>query len=553
MNSQRTVPEHVARELASSGVTHVYGVPGGEGSSELIQALAGSGVEFVLCHTESQAAFAAAAMAEITGSVGVVLTSLGPGAASAVNGAAHALLDRVPLLVITDRFPQERGPASGHQFIDQTALYTPVTKGSYRLHREDPAATVREAVGLATRQPRGPVHIDFPADLADAGAEAGTAGGERQAEQTGATHLGEAGLEAMAATLERAARPVVLCGLGVLAPEARPALAQLLTRLRAPALTTYKAIGAASEAAEWNAGIFTGGAPEGAFLDQADLILTVGFDAVEMIPTSWRWQAPVMRLSEDPTPCPVSRPEKEALGPLPHLLEGLVAALGAGGASAWTEEEVGRLRERNHERVRASWTPGGVNPTLAVEQLIDAFPNATFSVDAGAHMFAATLALGYKNAGRCSISNGLSTMGYALPAAIGAVHAEPGRPAVAITGDGGLSMCLAELETAVRSGGRLVVFLLNDAQLSLIKIKQEAKGHAPRGVGYGHTDWTAIAAAYGARPHRAGTMAQLESMLADVAAEDAGVDFVEVVLEQGGYQSLMETVRGSRPKPAAVT
>lgn len=559
--SANSVPERVARELAQHGVKVAFGVPGGEGSSELIQALQRNGVEFVLCHTESQAAFAAAAMSEVTGTAGVVLTSLGPGAANAVNGAAHALLDRAPLLVITDRFGQEHGPESGHQFIDQTAMYSPVTKRSVRLQRTDPAGIVRQALATAMTQPRGPVHIDFPADLADAealpaapGSERGTAGLDVVGEE--ATDHGQPGdLQPLLEALLAAQRPVVICGLGVMSAAERAAVARLLPLLRAPALTTYKAIGAASQAPAWNAGLFTGGALEEEFLDQADLILTLGFDAVEMIPTKWRWRAPVLRLTASPAPCPVTEPKLQARGQLTNLLQALSEAVTARrGSSTWTQDEVGRLREQSHARVVTSWSPAGINPTVAVQELAAQFPDATFSVDAGAHMFAATLALSYAGAQRCSISNGLSTMGYALPAAVGAAYAEPGRTAVALSGDGGLSMCLAELETAVRSGHRLVVFLLNDDQLSLIKIKQEAKGHTPQGVGYGRTDWPALAAAFGARASRAATPEELTARLDEAAGQTQGVDFIEVVLAPDGYAGLMDTVRGHKraPEQAAV-
>lgn len=541
----QSVPQSVARELAQHGVKTVYGVPGGEGSSELIQALQRSGVAFVLCHTESQAAFAAAAEAEVTGTVGVVITSLGPGAASAVNGAAHALLDRVPLLVITDRFAQESGPTSGHQFIDQKALYAPVTKWSVRLKRSGAAAQVRAAVATAQAFPQGSVHVEFPADLSNAA----VMGEDAAASEAKAPISPTLVPNQLILALQAAHRPVVICGLGVTSAPARSALAELLPRLRAPALTTYKAIGTTSEAAAWNAGVFTGGTLEEAFLDQADLILTLGFDPVEMIPAAWRWQAPVLRLSADPTACSVSRPQHEAVGHMPQLMAAVASALGShGGNSSWTEEQVAHTRSGSHAQVVDSWTVGGINPTSAVQALATAFPTAAFSVDAGAHMFAATLALSYENAFRCSISNGLATMGYALPAAIGLAHAEPFRPAVAITGDGGLGMCSAELETAVRVGHRTVVFLMNDAQLSLIKIKQEARGHQPRGVGYGPTDWQAIAGAYGARAHRAETPDELLQVLKEAAKQPRGVDLIEVVLAPDGYPGLMETVRGRKAR-----
>ncbi len=540
-----TVPGHIARELKRRGVPAAFGVPGGEGSSGLIQALRRNGIRFVLCHTESQAAFAAAAMAEITGQVGVVVTSLGPGAASVINGAAHALLDRVPLLVITDRFAQAAGPVCGHQFIDQAALFAPVTKGYRRLTRSGVTAAVRDAIDAALEHPRGPVHIDFPVDLADA--EVTGEGAAAAVPPAHETERSRANLGELPHVLRGAQRPVILFGLEANADGNRAVVAPLLRCLRAPALTTYKAIGVSSGSAEWSGGVFTGGALEEAFLAKADLILTIGFDAVEMIPTEWRWSAPVLRLAASPAACPVSKPVMEARGPLSQLMASVADALSdRDGASLWTEEEVRDLRDQNHSRVLASWPQGGINPTIAVQKLASAFPSAIFSVDAGAHMFAATLALSHAGAYRCSISNGLATMGYALPAAIGAAVAEPNRPAVAITGDGGLSMCQAEIETAVRSKHRIVIFLLNDAQLSLIKIKQEAKGHVPRGISYGHIDWVAIASAYQARSYRAVSGTELEAALLEAARHPNGVDLIEVVLAPDGYAGLMETVRGRK-------
>ncbi len=547
-----TAPERIARELVQYGVRVAFGVPGGEGSSELIQALRRNGIEFVLCHSESHAAFAASANTELTGLVGVVITSLGPGAANAVNGAAHALLDRVPLLIITDRFGQEDGPVSGHQFLGQEALYAPVTKASRRLRRTDLAATLHEAIDTALEHPRGPVHLDFPADLAT-----GEIGEEARSSPPAATALGtssaqnattaDAAWTELLTALRSAERPLVLCGLEAIKAVDRAALAQLLKHLRAPALTTYKAIGVTTDAPEWNAGVFTGGALEETFLNEADLILTIGFDAVEMIPAEWRWSAPVLRLTESPTACPVTKPAVEVQGPLSRLVTALADALvGTAHASLWTEAEVQGLMEKDHARVIASWSEGGINPTVAVQQLVGSFPTANFSVDAGAHMFAATLALSYMGAHRCSISNGLATMGYGLPAAIGVALAEPDRPAIAITGDGGLSMCLAEMETAVRSAHRLVVFLLNDSQLSLIKIKQEAKGYEPHGTSYGRIDWPAIASAYGARPYQADSEEELAAALEEAAEHTYGVDFIEVRLAPDGYAGLIETVRGRK-------
>ena len=125
-----TVAELIAERLAARGVERAFGFPGGGSNLDLIEAFAGAGIEFVLAHTEVSAALMACAWAELTGTCGVVVVGNGPGLASVVNGVAHAWLDRVPLLVISDRYTEDEAATTGHQVLDQRALLAPVVKWS---------------------------------------------------------------------------------------------------------------------------------------------------------------------------------------------------------------------------------------------------------------------------------------------------------------------------------------------------------------------------------------------------------------------------------------
>ena len=157
----KTVAETLAQAFYDNNVTHIYGVPGGGSSLPLIEAAAQLGINFVLTRTETGAVIMASATAELTGSIGVALTTKGPGVASAANGSACALLDRTPVILITDGFTEQQSDFITHQFIDQRALLAPVTKGHSRLEENQVMNEINRLINLAMTPPCGPVHIEL--------------------------------------------------------------------------------------------------------------------------------------------------------------------------------------------------------------------------------------------------------------------------------------------------------------------------------------------------------------------------------------------------------
>src|SRR5262249_20709703 len=189
------------------------------------------GAAFVLARGEVAAALMAAATAELTGVPGVVIVGNGPGLTSVVNGVAHAQLDRVPLIVITDRYTNAEQGLTGHQILDQRALLDPVVKWGATLAPETAAETVAHALAVASAAPRGAVHLDLPRDVASA-----PGGGEA----TSPLDVRASGdLDAIARGMAGARRPLLAVGL-----EARTIdVSTLAERLGAAVLTTYKAKG----------------------------------------------------------------------------------------------------------------------------------------------------------------------------------------------------------------------------------------------------------------------------------------------------------------------
>ncbi|HEY6890205.1 MAG TPA: thiamine pyrophosphate-binding protein, partial [Solirubrobacter sp.] len=214
-----TVADVIAARLAASGVARAYGFPGGGSNLDLIEAFADAGIEFVLAHTEVAAALMACATAELSGVPGVVVVGNGPGVASVVDGVAHAHLDRVPLLVISDRYTDAELATTGHQILDQRALLAPVVKWSATLGAGGVGAVLDHALAVASAAPCGAVHLDMPRTVGGEIAREGERGGaapptaDLSAPPPIAGLAAGADLAAIADALAASARPVILAGL----------------------------------------------------------------------------------------------------------------------------------------------------------------------------------------------------------------------------------------------------------------------------------------------------------------------------------------------------
>jgi acetolactate synthase I/II/III large subunit len=524
-----TVADYVITSLKQRGTRRMFGVPGGGSSLDLIEAGAREGVDFVLAQTETGAALMAAVTAELSGAPGVVLTGVGPGAASAVNGIAYASLEKSPVVLLTDR--QGAGP-SLHQVFDQQALYRPLTKGSCHLTGEN-VDDFQGLLSIATAHPYGPVHVDLTAEDASRPATPTSSLPDVNIEQI-------TGDMASAHDLLRQSRkPVILVGFDARSGDAAQHLRLLSEGLNAPVLTTYKAKGVFPDDAPRMIGMFTGAAAERESISEADLIILYGLDPVELIPGPWPYIAPVLELSPTAGHQQPVKPAAGIYGPLHNIVASLQPTLKPGD---WAEEEISVLRKRMSERLALS-TPG-LNAETVTRAVQAAAPQGTrLTVDAGAHMISAMATWQASEPFGALKSNGLSSMGFALPAAIASALEQPDVPVVAITGDGGMTMCIGELATARRAGGKIVCVVLNDASLSLIDIKQQRRQQASIGVTYPQSNFAKVAEGFGCRGWRVGPEDDLEAAL--TAAFDCdGPAVVDVTVDATGYAAQLEALRG---------
>ena len=542
-----TLAEAMIATLKSCGVRFLFGVPGGGSSLDLIAAADKAGMTFILCRGETSAALAAAVTAELTGAPGIVLTAIGPGAASAVNGVAYAHLERAPLLLICDS--RDAGVTlPPHQVFDLQALFSPIAKACVRLAPESGAAQFADLVALTQRPPEGPVLVELSSGDAARIATPQAANGEAVNGVTikaGARQVSDAqkGTTDQACDLlANSQRPILLIGLQAANPGFATGLLQLAERLSCPIMTSYKAKGVVADSHHQMIGHLTGAAGEAEAIRGADLILWAGVEPVELIPAPWRHDVPVLALSDRTGLDYPFAPVAEVVGP---LSDGIAALSAACRCSAWAPEEIASLKDGMNKRLTLGGGDGHTAETVIDATLVElagAAADTRFTIDAGAHMISAMARIQACEARQVLKSTGLSTMGFALPAAIASALVEPERRIIAFTGDGGLMMCMAELSTAARLGCRLTVIVLNDAALSLIDVKQQRRQDRPVGVRYPAVDFAAAALGQGCRAWNVGSHEPLQPALSAALAHD-GAGLIDVAVDPAPYGDQLAALR----------
>jgi acetolactate synthase I/II/III large subunit len=534
MNAPMTLADSIARTLAENGVKRIFGIPGGGSSLDVIDAAARADIEFVLCRTETAAAIMAAVSGELTGIPGVVLTGIGPGAASVVNGIAYASLERAPIVVITDSH-EEGAIAPPHQIFDQQALFAPISKSQARLTPATGAQDFADMFARAATEPPGPVHIDLSAK--DAGSPPATPAVSAPADER---EIDGDALGKAAALIVNAKRPVLIVGHQCRAADRAVAATALATSVNGPVMTTYKAKGVISETNPLNVGLFTNARLDGTVLAEADLIVFCGVDPVEMIPGKWTPEVPVVVLSETGGLAWPFEAEAEIAGPVANSAAQLAEhAVG----DNWEPARIADLKSHIRNTLANNGDEGRF-PDTVIDAVSDAAPAGTrLAVDAGAHMFSAMTRWPAEAPHDVLKSNGLSTMGFAVPAALASWLEQPDRHTVAITGDGGMMMSLAELSTAARLDAKLTVIVLNDAALSLIDIKQQRQQRPPLGVRYPRADFATAARGMGCDAWTVGPHDPLEFALAEAFSAD-GPTLVDVSINPAGYRDQLIALRG---------
>lgn len=530
----------IAQALREAGVRYAFGIPGGE-VLELLEAFRRSGIEFVLTKQELGAGFMADASYQLTGAPGVLVATLGPGITNTATAVAQALLDRSAVVVVTGEIATRLKAVYTHQIIDQESLLRPLVKWSTAIVAGGAHEQVRKGIDIACTPMPGPVHFNLPTDVAPAEQKEG-----RRFEPLRIA-AAPAGFEASSvlAWLRSAKRPLAFVGIGVQLEGAESEFRSFIEKWRIPFIATYKAKGVVPEDHPLCIGA-TGLSPvidkiHMARVREADLVFTIGFDPVELRSD---WMAPwdekkrTVNIDLVPNTHHVFRSAVEYAGSIAGALRVLNRAAPSKAPARWSRSDVDDYRAALRSAI-AQRPRHGIGPYQAALALREVFPRDTIAtIDTGSHRILINHVWQTYEPRRLLQSNGLGSMGYALPAAVAAKLLYRKRPVLAMMGEAGLDMVIGEMALLDRHALPIVIAVFRDDTLSLIKLKQERMKLPETGVATGSPDYAALARAYGGHGVAVRSIPELRKA-AQAALRARRFTLIEIHIDPSEYRRQM--------------
>ncbi|PLS08529.1 acetolactate synthase large subunit [Neobacillus cucumis] len=511
--------------LENEGVEYIFGMVGTE-ILDLANSLSKSSkIKYINVRHEQGAAFMADVYGRLSKKAGICLSTLGPGAANLVTGIASAQLDHSPLIALIGQAGVERQHNESHQFINIVRLLEPATKWSTQIQDPKTApAVIRKAFRLTRMEKPGAVAIILPENFA---AEQIT-NAPLPVTSIPETVPDSESLNAAQQLIQKYQKPFIIIGNGVIRQNAASELETFINILQCPAAHSFMAKGILPKDHPLN--FFTFGFKENdailPSINDADLLIVIGFDFVEQLPNAWnKNKLPVLHLDTLPAEVNEFYPvECELVGNIKKTINILNKTELT--AKPWASS--GELHAQIKKTCQINQQP---DESLSIENvlhLIEKHSSEDTIVlsDVGAHKVSIAKTYQPKKPNRLIISNGLATMGIAIPGAIGAKLACPANPVICITGDGGALMNFAEMETAKRLGLAFTIIVLDDSMLKLEVKQMNQKFGDDYGVTFQNPDFIQLAQSFGVKGIRPKSISELESILKEPQQEMVLIDLV---------------------------
>ena len=509
----------VVKMLEARGTKYVFGVPGAK-IDKVFNTLVDSSIHTVVCRHEQNAAFIAGGIGRMTGKAGVAIATSGPGVSNLVTGLATAHSEGDPMVALGGAVSVADRLKSLHQTMDSVGVCKPVTK--YAAEVDSPASTaeVLAAAFRAAESARpGSAFVSLPIDVMT---------GEAQCKPIGLGSFTEQGRAAEASLIEAARlinsakAPVVFLGLMASKPKAADAVRAFLNACSMPIAGTFQAAGAVSQQLF---PFFAGrvgqlaNQPADEVLSAADLVLTVGYDAVEYWPSLWNKGRDRTIVHVDVVPAEIENdydPAVELIGNIEESLGALTPLLRRPPIDASSKALLARIaQDREQMRAEAAKLSGSpIHPLRLIAELQDILtPDVTVCSDIGSFsMYLARYLYSFR-ARQLLISNGQQTLGVALPWGIAATLVRPQEKVLSISGDGGFLFSANELETSVRLKSNLVHMIWIDGSYDMVAAQERIKYNRVSGVDFGPVDPIKYAEAFGATGLRIDSPDQIATTL----------------------------------------
>ena len=497
--------EIIGKRLYHAGCRRAFGIPGGE-VLVLMDGLRKSGIEFVLTKHENNAGFMAEGGFHADGAPGILVATLGPGVANAVNVVTNAFQDRVPLIFLTGCVDAVEALTYTHQVFDHSELLKSVTKASIKVVDGMVDVAIDKALAMALDGQPGPVHVDVPISVAAKEQPAQDFQMIVRNMPSPSAPAEGAALETARNWLREARQPLMIAGVDVLNQHAEKAVAEFARDFRIPFITTYKAKGVLPE----DDPLALGGAGLSPLADKqllpllrkSDLIILSGYDPIEMR-VDWRnpWDegARVLEFCAVPNTHYMHLASLSFIGDVTEGIKTLRKNISP--QPVWKNGEPQKVRHELKKIFSGSGTSGANEewgPAEVIDVVRKALPrNGVATADSGAHRILLSQMWECYTARGLLQSTALCTMGCAVPLAMGFRLAAPESQTVAFVGDAGMEMVLGELATLRDLKLPVVIIVFVDESLALIELKQRNSGLPNLGVDFGATDFPAVAEALG--------------------------------------------------------
>ncbi len=523
----------IVATLKSAGIRRGFGIPSGN-VLPLMEAMRRGGVEFVLTAHEGSAGFAADVTGRLTGAPGLCIATLGPGATNLATGIGDAWLDRSPLIAITCNLNSDQFGRRLQMWIDHHALFKPITKATLPLRKGAIGETVAHAIRLALSEPQGPVHLDLPEDVALAATNEPV---PALATPTGLAPAADGALDRAAELIAGARRPIAVIGASAMRLADPAPLRRVIERFNLPFATTTMAKGLIDEEHPLSLGCIERACRQmqRRMLRSADLIVGLGYDTVEVEYEAWIDDVPLLQIDiEAVDVAPSVKLVHQATGDLRSSLARLAIGNGGQNESVWTAGELADHRRAFAAALRPA------NAAFTAHAAIDAVRRALpregmLAFDVGAHTHQIASQWPAFSPRTFLITNGWSSMGFGLPAAIAAKLSRPDLPVVCLIGDGCFQMTCGEVATAKRLGITLPIVVLDDKWLALIKVKQIRRQLPLYGTALQEEDYREPPAHYFGVPARGVRSAAALEQAVTTALGAGGPTVIEATIDSEHY------------------